>query len=107
MSKRKHYHGNIPAGAIVRYNGTHLRCTGQSRGAAVQWRAKVVPCACYLCGKGEHVALDEEGCTDLYSAAELEQHPHLRRRHIAKIAIAVVGKPTHLDDAPHVGKVPC
>lgn len=59
-------------GARVRATGDYLRNTGQERRPEGSARRAVVKCECDLCGRGDHVAIDERSVI-----SEGQRHFHI------------------------------
>jgi hypothetical protein len=83
-------------GTQVKLTGKFLQSTGQARGGEGLSKWIVQACDCGLCKGGEHVRTDERRpdayCESMWTAEELEQHPSLRFRHIAKANLFIVGQ---------------
>lgn len=85
-------------GTRVKLSGKFLRNTGQALGDEGQRRWVVQECPCRGCKSGRLVATDQEGSVECYTPAELQEHPYLRQRHIARSNLVIVGKPSVRND---------
>jgi len=93
------YDAAMVPGARVRLSGKFLANTGQRTGGEGGSVWTVQACSCELCASGRFVCTKEPAAhvPGMYTAAELEAHPSLARRHIARGNLSIVGKLTHRD----------